>query len=64
MMHVDALQELQSKLMLIAGDAEKVQRDVNHFVNVLTSVQKLAEAFVELETSGCMLFSGWEATIE
>lgn len=63
-MSLEALQELQSKLMLIAGDVEKVQRDVNHFVDVLTSVQKLADAYVELKSSGCMLFSEWEASVE
>lgn len=57
------MRELQSKLMLIAGDAEKGQHDVNVFIEVLASVEKLAEVFVMLELSGCMLFSGWTAVI-
>lgn len=62
-MTLEELRELQSKLMLIAGDADKGQRDVNLFIEVLSSVEKLAEIYVKLESSGCMLFNGWKAVI-
>ncbi|XP_077967570.1 E3 ubiquitin-protein ligase rnf213-alpha-like isoform X2 [Styela clava] len=55
--------ELQSKLMLIAGEAEKGQRDVNIFVENLTSIQKLTEVYVKLLESGCMLFNEWCLTV-
>nr|XP_039247899.1 E3 ubiquitin-protein ligase rnf213-alpha-like [Styela clava] len=49
--------------MLIAGEAEKGQRNVNIFVENLTSIQKLTEVYVKLLESGCMLFNEWCLTV-
>lgn len=62
-MNLKELQDLQCKLMLIAGDADKGQKDVNMFVDVLTAVEKIAKIFVQLISSGCNLFSEWSVTI-
>ncbi|XP_077976279.1 E3 ubiquitin-protein ligase rnf213-alpha-like isoform X2 [Styela clava] len=60
---LEALCDLQSKLMLIAGEAEMGQTDVTQFVEVLTAVQTLAGTYVKLVSSGCMLFNNWSAVI-
>nr|XP_039250627.1 E3 ubiquitin-protein ligase rnf213-alpha-like [Styela clava] len=62
-MNLEELRDLQSKLMLIAGEAEQGRHEVNMFVEVLASVEKLTQVYVNLLASGCMLFSNWSANI-
>ena len=62
-MSLSELRGLQSRLMLIAGEAEKGKDDVNQFVNTLASVEGLAKAYVKLRLSGCLLFEHWIALI-
>ena len=62
-MSITELHDLQSRLMLIAGEAEKGKDDVTRFVDILSSVENLAKAYVELKVSGCLLFNDWSAEI-
>ena len=57
------LHDLQSRLMLIAGEAEEGNKDVTRFMDLLANVEKLAKLFVQLKLSGCLLFRSWSATI-
>ena len=57
------LHDLQSRLMLIAGEADKGKDDVTRFINVLSSAENLAKAYVQLKLSGCLLFNDWFADI-
>ena len=58
------LRNLESRLMLIAGEAEKGLDDVKVFTEVLALVENLAKVYVKLKTVGCLLFSKWIATIK
>ncbi|XP_076818180.1 E3 ubiquitin-protein ligase rnf213-alpha-like [Clavelina lepadiformis] len=62
-MTLHELRDLQSRLMLIAGEAQKEQQDVKKFITVLSSVENLAKAYMMLKISGCLLFSKWRATL-
>ncbi|XP_061169142.1 E3 ubiquitin-protein ligase RNF213-like [Saccostrea echinata] len=55
------LQELQSKLMLVAGKAEKGKEDVDRFTMILDSVVRLSNVYIKLVESGCVLFTNWQA---
>nr|XP_039261340.1 E3 ubiquitin-protein ligase rnf213-alpha-like isoform X1 [Styela clava] len=58
-----ALQDLQSRLALIAGEEDQGQQDIAQFVELFTVVKTLAEAFVNLTNAGCMLFNDFTAMI-
>ncbi|CAJ1075083.1 E3 ubiquitin-protein ligase rnf213-alpha [Xyrichtys novacula] len=60
---LEDLRELQNKLMLMSGKGDQGQNEVDHFVEVFASVQRLAEAFIALYTAGNPLFRHWEAQI-
>jgi len=62
-MNLTELRDLQSRLMLIAGEAEKGRQDVNRFIAVLSAVEKLTKTYIKLKRSGCLLFTNWKATI-
>ena len=62
-MNLSELRDLQSQLMLIAGEAYKGKDSVTRFINVLEEVENLANAYVQLKLSGCLLFNNWQATI-
>ena len=62
-MSLHELHDLQSRLMLIAGEADKGKDDVTRFIDVLSSVETLAKAFVQLKLSGCLLFNNWKAIV-
>ncbi|XP_061169263.1 E3 ubiquitin-protein ligase RNF213-like isoform X1 [Saccostrea echinata] len=55
------LQELQSKLMLVAGKAEMGKDDVERFTSVFDAVVRLCNVYIKLVSSGCVLFSNWQA---
>ncbi|XP_060084373.1 E3 ubiquitin-protein ligase rnf213-alpha-like [Ylistrum balloti] len=59
--HYDQLHDLQSRLMLVAGKAEKGKDDVDRFTLILDSVVRLANTYIKLVSSGCVLFSEWKA---
>ncbi|XP_021363666.1 E3 ubiquitin-protein ligase rnf213-alpha-like isoform X2 [Mizuhopecten yessoensis] len=60
--HYDLLHDLQSRLMLVAGKAEKGKEDVDRFTMILDSTVRLANIYIKLVSSGCVLFSEWKAT--
>ena len=63
-MNLTELRDLQSRLMLIAGEAEKGRQDVNRFIDVLSAVEKLTKTYIKLKRSGCLLFTNWKAKIK
>ncbi|KAL3881517.1 hypothetical protein ACJMK2_027949 [Sinanodonta woodiana] len=56
----EQLQDLQSRLMLVAGKAEQGKDDVDRFMLVFDSVTRLANVFIKLNSSGCVLFKHWQ----
>ncbi|KAH3735719.1 hypothetical protein DPMN_042254 [Dreissena polymorpha] len=60
------LQDLQSRLMLVAGkrtlDKKNVEVDVEMFTSVFDSVTRLGNVFRKLCLTGCVLFNSWRAT--
>ncbi|RVE69573.1 hypothetical protein OJAV_G00079040 [Oryzias javanicus] len=60
---LEDLRELQNKLMLMSGKGDQGQNEVDRFAEVFAGVQRLAEAFIALYTSGNPLFRNWEVTI-
>ncbi|KAI0241298.1 E3 ubiquitin-protein ligase [Lamellibrachia satsuma] len=53
------LQNLQSKLMLVAGKAEKGKDNVDTFTEVLDGVTRLANVYIKICASGSILFRQW-----
>ncbi|XP_060597666.1 E3 ubiquitin-protein ligase rnf213-alpha-like [Ruditapes philippinarum] len=53
------LQDLQSRLMLVAGKAEKGIENVERFTMILDSITRLSNVFIKLYGSGCVLFKEW-----
>ena len=62
-MSLGELHDLQSRLMLIAGDAVKGNDDVTRFIDVLSSAESLAKSYVQLKQCGCLLFNEWFAVV-
>ena len=62
-MTLDDLHSLESRLMLIAGKAEKGFDDVKTFTDTLALVENMAKMYVKLKTAGCLLFNNWIATV-
>uniref|UniRef100_A0A3B3YP08 RING-type E3 ubiquitin transferase n=1 Tax=Poecilia mexicana TaxID=48701 RepID=A0A3B3YP08_9TELE len=60
---LEDLRELQNKLMLMSGKGDQGQNEVERFVEVFASVQRLTEAFIALYTAGNPLFRHWEVQI-
>uniref|UniRef100_A0A3Q3AP92 RING-type E3 ubiquitin transferase n=1 Tax=Kryptolebias marmoratus TaxID=37003 RepID=A0A3Q3AP92_KRYMA len=60
---LEDLRELQNKLMLMSGKGDQGQNEVDHFVEVFASVQRLTEAFIALYSAGNPLFRHWEVQI-
>ncbi|KAK3585584.1 hypothetical protein CHS0354_036771 [Potamilus streckersoni] len=56
----EQLQDLQSRLMLVAGKAEQGKDDVDRFMLVFDSVARLANVFIKLNSAGCVLFKHWQ----
>jgi len=79
-MSLEDVRDLQSRLMLITGEAAKEKNDtkgkndakrkddandnVARFIKILSSVENLARTYVKLKTFGCSLFSNWSAKIK
>ena len=62
-MTMNELRDLQSRLMLIAGESAKGEVDVTRYMKVLSAVENLAKTYVKLKNSGCPLFSDWKAYV-
>ena len=50
--------------MLFAGKAEVGNDDVTKFIDLLSSVETLSKAYINLKLSGCLLFSHWIAKLK
>ncbi|XP_060599290.1 E3 ubiquitin-protein ligase rnf213-alpha-like [Ruditapes philippinarum] len=55
----DKLQDLQSRLMLVAGEAEKSKISVERFNQILEGVVRLCNIYIKLVKSGCMFFQNF-----
>ncbi|XP_052062678.1 E3 ubiquitin-protein ligase rnf213-alpha-like isoform X2 [Mytilus californianus] len=55
----EQLHDLKSRLMLVAGKAERGKDDVDRFMWILDSVERLGRFYSKLVTEGCVLFSHW-----
>ncbi|XP_053396009.1 E3 ubiquitin-protein ligase rnf213-alpha-like [Mercenaria mercenaria] len=55
------LQDLQSRLMLVAGKAEKGNDSVERFTMIFDSIIRLSSVYMKLCSSGCVLFKDWSA---
>ncbi|KAK3585581.1 hypothetical protein CHS0354_036768 [Potamilus streckersoni] len=56
----EQLQDLQSRLMLVAGKAEQGNEYVDRFMLILENVIRLANVFLKLTSAGCVLFKHWQ----
>ncbi|XP_048466706.1 E3 ubiquitin-protein ligase rnf213-alpha-like [Rhincodon typus] len=57
------LKELQNKLMLMSGKRECGKEEVARFMENFNNVQRLGKAFMELYSSGNMLYRNWKAHV-
>ncbi|KAK7494871.1 hypothetical protein BaRGS_00013998, partial [Batillaria attramentaria] len=55
----EELLDLQSRLMLVAGQAEKGKENVDRFITVMDSLVRLGKTYVQLCADGCVLFLDW-----
>ncbi|XP_048410924.2 E3 ubiquitin-protein ligase rnf213-alpha-like isoform X2 [Stegostoma tigrinum] len=61
--NLEELKELQNKLMLMSGKGDHGREEVDRFVEVFASVQRLATSFISLYLAGNMLFRNWTAEV-
>ncbi|ESO94720.1 hypothetical protein LOTGIDRAFT_232244 [Lottia gigantea] len=57
----EKLMDLQSRLMLVAGQAEKGRERVEAFTSTLDGAVRLAKTYVKLCSDGCVFFNSWRA---
>ncbi|XP_076466247.1 E3 ubiquitin-protein ligase rnf213-alpha-like [Babylonia areolata] len=55
----EELLDLQSRLMLVAGEAEKGKENVDRFITIMESLIRLGKTYVQLCRDGCVLFLDW-----
>ncbi|XP_070190023.1 E3 ubiquitin-protein ligase rnf213-alpha-like [Littorina saxatilis] len=55
----EELLDLQSRLMLVAGQAEKGKENVDRFITIMESLVRLGKTYVQLCSDGCVLFLDW-----
>ncbi|XP_053396018.1 E3 ubiquitin-protein ligase rnf213-alpha-like [Mercenaria mercenaria] len=55
------LQDLQSRLMLVAGKAEKGNDSVERFTMIFDGITRLCNVYTKLCEAGCVLFKDWSA---
>ncbi|WAR08837.1 RN213-like protein [Mya arenaria] len=53
------LQELQSKLMLIIGQENVNNENVQRFTLIFENIMRLCNVYIQLCSSGCVLFNNW-----
>ncbi|XP_041354651.1 E3 ubiquitin-protein ligase RNF213-like [Gigantopelta aegis] len=56
------LVDLQSRLMLVAGRAEKGKKNVDLFMMILDGIVRLSKTYIKLISDGCVLFNCWKAS--
>ncbi|XP_019338481.2 E3 ubiquitin-protein ligase RNF213 isoform X2 [Alligator mississippiensis] len=59
---LEELRELLNKLMLMSGKGDQ-SMEVDKFSEVFSSVQRLAQSFIDLYSAGNMLFRSWAAYV-
>ena len=57
---LEDLHDLESRVML---SAEKAVHDVERFTSILSHVENLAKALINLGNTGCLLFNKWSAKL-
>uniref|UniRef100_A0A4W3JT85 RING-type E3 ubiquitin transferase n=1 Tax=Callorhinchus milii TaxID=7868 RepID=A0A4W3JT85_CALMI len=60
---LEELQELLNKLMLMSGKRARGKEEVATFMENFSNVQRLGKAFIELYSSGNMLYRNWKAFV-
>ncbi|XP_053391302.1 E3 ubiquitin-protein ligase rnf213-alpha-like [Mercenaria mercenaria] len=55
------LQDLQSRLMLVAGNSDKGAESVEKFTMIFDGALRLSNVYVKLCSAGCVLFKNWTA---
>jgi len=60
-LNLQQLNDLQSKLMLVAGKAQEGKKDVERFVEILDGVTRLGNVYIKICNAGCTLFQNWRA---
>ncbi|XP_038597897.1 E3 ubiquitin-protein ligase RNF213 [Tachyglossus aculeatus] len=60
---LEELKELLNKLMLMSGKGDQSNVEVERFSEVFCNVQRLAQAFINLHSSGNLLFRAWTAAV-
>ncbi|KAL8581505.1 hypothetical protein ACOMHN_042898 [Nucella lapillus] len=58
-MTVPSVIQLTSRLMLVAGEAEKGKENVDRFITIMESLIRLGKTYVQLCRDGCVLFLDW-----
>ncbi|XP_060604557.1 E3 ubiquitin-protein ligase RNF213-like [Ruditapes philippinarum] len=53
------LQDLTSRLMLVAGNTEKGNENVENFVTTFDGIMRLCNVYTKLCSAGCVLFHEW-----
>ncbi|ELU09101.1 hypothetical protein CAPTEDRAFT_223578 [Capitella teleta] len=54
------LRDLQSKIMLVAGEAEVNTGHIEMFTELFDAIVRYSQIYVELCNSGCLLFKKWK----
>ncbi|ELT95387.1 hypothetical protein CAPTEDRAFT_208661 [Capitella teleta] len=54
------LRDLQSKIMLVAGEAEVNRGHIEMFTELFAAIVRYSQIYVELCNSGCLLFKKWK----
>ncbi|XP_067860144.1 E3 ubiquitin-protein ligase rnf213-alpha-like isoform X2 [Heptranchias perlo] len=60
---LEELKELQNKLMLMSGKRDRGKDEVARFMENFNNVQRLGVAFIELHSSGNMLYRNWKTQV-
>ncbi|CAI8017205.1 E3 ubiquitin-protein ligase rnf213-alpha [Geodia barretti] len=58
--NLDELRDLESKIVLITGSKAGNRAAVDHFLNTLHSVCRIAEVLIKLQQSGNVHYIGWK----
>ncbi|ELU16542.1 hypothetical protein CAPTEDRAFT_185662, partial [Capitella teleta] len=54
------LRDLQSKIMLVAGQAEVARGQIQMFTELFSAIVRYSKIYVELCNTGCLLFKKWK----
>ncbi|KAK7459431.1 hypothetical protein BaRGS_00038999, partial [Batillaria attramentaria] len=55
----DELLDLQSRLVLVAGQAEQGKENVDRFIRIMDGLVRLGKTYIQLCSDGCVLFLDW-----